>query len=474
MVIKLVNVAAVGFLSIAVSLGAGSMSWLPPETHLVMKLFKPAGDAPPDYPSFREMMAFLTDSEELLGAVPDRWKEGAEDLVVGQWIEDGQRRQVAVLSGEVGTFRGETGGHVAAAVAPGVAIFGMPQAVARCLQTQGRNALLSELQDSIEARFREPAAGWAWMGGDWPGFARDEESWPAWTLRGALTQLRSSALLTSVSGDRFRFLTTTDGGDSEVAAFLAAELKAHLATIGPGDNSPIQKSLDESTVRLEGRRVVLQLDLSGSVLRQLARSQNAQQVFRWRLGSAVREKRESILDLASMLELEKGSRVADVGAGRGFLAVRLARLVGEQGRVFAVDVSERALEAIRGRSDFEAYPQLETVLGAEDDPKLPNGSLDAAIIINAFHEMPKHEEMLRATRDSLRPGGRLLLLEPYSLDTRTKPRDQQVERHHLAPELVEAELTEMGFEILRRDDDFVKPDDPASPRRDGLVLGRKP
>ncbi len=461
------------FLLLTSAWGSEAISWLPPDTGIVLKLGAESA-ASEEGRAFRRMMGFVTGTEELVGAFGEALDQTPSEVIVGQWRRNGVTHRAAVVAG--GFDPRETGkGFVIAQVAPEVAVLGSPQAVAQCLATEGRSALLAELQHSIEGRSPQPSVGWSWTRGDW--FLSDSTTvpaWPAWTLQGSLDDLRSSTLEASAANGQIRVRILANISDAASARFLAAELKEHLEVVGPGDESPMQAFLNQSLVGWEGPRVSLNLELSGEVLQALAASQNARRLFRWELSGALREQREQVSELAELLQIGEGSRVADIGSGRGFLTVRLARLVGESGRAFAVDISQPALDAIRGRLDADLYPQLETVLGEEASPKLAAGSLDAAIIINAYHEMPKHEEMLEAIRNALRPGGRLLLLEPYSLETVEEPREEQVKVHNLSPALVESELEGAGFEIVRRIDEFVKPEDASAPQRNGLVLAMSP
>ena len=77
---------------------------------------------------------------------------------------------------------------------------------------------------------------------------------------------------------------------------------------------------------------------------------------------------ERVMDI---LKITEGKTVADIGAGSGWFTVRAAKRTGEKGKVFAVEISEDALQYINERKQKENLPNIETVLGAEDDPKLP-------------------------------------------------------------------------------------------------------
>jgi predicted methyltransferase len=105
------------------------------------------------------------------------------------------------------------------------------------------------------------------------------------------------------------------------------------------------------------------------------------------------------------LQIGEGSVVADLGAGGGWFTVRLARRVGPNGRVYAEDIQKQMIEAIDRRVQRERLPWVKTVLGTPTDPKMPAGSLDAVLIVDAYHEVEQPVTLLRNIAKSLKPGG---------------------------------------------------------------------
>jgi predicted methyltransferase len=170
---------------------------------------------------------------------------------------------------------------------------------------------------------------------------------------------------------------------------------------------------------------------------------------------APRDQWQRPTDVFEALGLTEGSVVADLGAGGGWFTTRLARAVGSNGRVYAVDVNPISLRELR-----EALPKeltnIEIVRGEENDPKLPAGQLDAVLVVNAYHEFAEYAAVLARVREALRPGGRLVLIEPTPLRAEDTTRAAQAKRHQIAIEFAEADLAEAGFEIVRKDLSFVK------------------
>ena len=105
------------------------------------------------------------------------------------------------------------------------------------------------------------------------------------------------------------------------------------------------------------------------------------------------------------LQIGENSVVADLGAGGGWFTVRLAHRVGPNGRVYAEDIQPQMIESIQRRRDRENLPNVETVLGTAVDPKLPAGSLDAVLIVDAYHEIEQPVALLKNVAKALKPGG---------------------------------------------------------------------
>jgi precorrin-6B methylase 2 len=167
-----------------------------------------------------------------------------------------------------------------------------------------------------------------------------------------------------------------------------------------------------------------------------------------------REQDQRVDDVLKALGVGAGSMVADIGAGQGFYTVRLARAVGDQGKVIAVDISDSALRQLRARVERDGLKNVEIIEGAADDPRLPAASLDAALIVNAYHEMTEYEAMLKKIRAALKPSGRLVILEPISPSRRRAARAQQTREHEIAPELVIGDLRDAGFKISNLEEPF--------------------
>ena len=169
-------------------------------------------------------------------------------------------------------------------------------------------------------------------------------------------------------------------------------------------------------------------------------------------------------DLVTHLGIREGSRVADVGCGQGQFSVILSRVVGPSGHVWCEDI-----EKSPGREVKRHHAKNVTVVrGLADDPKLPVGSLDAVLMVIAYHEMPQYQAMMRHVREALKPGGRLVILDIKPNRTGARPREKQAGNHVLSPDLAAREIAAAGFRIVTRDDAFV--DDPDSEQVNWLIV----
>jgi ubiquinone/menaquinone biosynthesis C-methylase UbiE len=180
-------------------------------------------------------------------------------------------------------------------------------------------------------------------------------------------------------------------------------------------------------------------------------------------------------DVVRQLAVHDGSRVADVGCGAGEFSVILSHVVRASGRVYCEDiVDEKDWGLSRAKANLKKQHVKNVVIirGAADDPKLPRDSLDAVLIVNAYHEMPQYQPMLRHIRESLKPGGRLVILDNMPHRTGQRPREKQADNHVLSPDLAAGELQAAGFHILDREDTFI--DDPDSESSHWLIAAERP
>ena len=162
------------------------------------------------------------------------------------------------------------------------------------------------------------------------------------------------------------------------------------------------------------------------------------------------------------LKIPKGASVADIGAGSGYMTVRLAKRVGPAGTVYANDLQPQMLEMLRRRLEKEKITNVTLVQGTVDDPKLPPASVDLELMVDVYHELSQPQVMLRALRQALKPGGRLVLLEYRKEDPSIPIRLE----HKMTVAEAKMEVEAEGFTLSKVDE--------ALPRQHILIFTVKP
>lgn len=158
--------------------------------------------------------------------------------------------------------------------------------------------------------------------------------------------------------------------------------------------------------------------------------------------SRTRDEWQRPAEVFDALGIKPGQRVADLGSGSGYFTFRLAARVGADGKVYAVDVDEEAIKKVQQRKEHEKLEQVEAILSAPDDPRLPAG-LDAVLIVDTYHEIREYERVMQAVFRALKSGGRLGLIDGEGPSGR--PRTEYHRLHVIPADLVREEITRQGF-----------------------------
>jgi len=156
-----------------------------------------------------------------------------------------------------------------------------------------------------------------------------------------------------------------------------------------------------------------------------------------------REREESPTKAIELLDLKPGMVIADIGAGVGYYSIRMARKVGPEGKVYAVDIQPEMLALLRKRLEQRKINNVEMVLGTETDPKLPLNTIDLAIMVDVYHELAQPQRMLRKLRQILKDDGRLVLLEFRKEDPYVPIRPE----HKMSVAEAKIELEDEGFTL---------------------------
>ena len=149
-----------------------------------------------------------------------------------------------------------------------------------------------------------------------------------------------------------------------------------------------------------------------------------------------------------LLGVSTGKNVADIGAGSGWFTVIAAKRVGPTGRVLAVDINPEAISYINKRAQNEGLSNVTTVSGSADNPNLPLGTIDAALLLKTYHEVAKPVDLMRNLRPALRPGARIGIID----------RNGNGENHGISSKVVISEMDSAGYRLAGEHDDLVKDD----------------
>jgi ubiquinone/menaquinone biosynthesis C-methylase UbiE len=160
-----------------------------------------------------------------------------------------------------------------------------------------------------------------------------------------------------------------------------------------------------------------------------------------------RDERLQIQRVMDLLGLKHGSAVADLGAGSGWFTVRAAAKVGPAGTVYAEDINPEAVRYIDKRIQKEKLPNVRTILGTPDDPKLPSDSIDAVLMLKVYHEVAHPTVLLANLKPALKPGAKIGIID----------RNGNGADHGLNSDVVKREMQAAGFKLVGSYD-FTKAD----------------
>ena len=208
---------------------------------------------------------------------------------------------------------------------------------------------------------------------------------------------------------------------------ISLVLTAALAPALPGSSSDRS---DQGPPRYKGRIIAPVMSASGAD---------------W-LNRPERERMEMPDRLLDALKIKPGMTVADVGAGIGYFSWRIARRVGPEGRVLAVEIQPEMLERLAAEMRKRDIRNVRSILGRPTDPVLPAQSVDLALLVDVYHEFRHPEAMVSGIRDSLKDDGRMVLVEYRGEDPTVPIRPE----HKMTVKQVLLEILPMGFRLQSR------------------------
>lgn len=167
-------------------------------------------------------------------------------------------------------------------------------------------------------------------------------------------------------------------------------------------------------------------------------AENWAQVFDDPKRGASQKPHEVIMALA----LKPDAVVADIGSGTGYFSVRFAHAV-PQGRVYGIDVEPDMVKYLAERVKREKLGNVTAIAAAPDDPRLPEKA-DLIIMVDVFHHIAERARYLKKLQGSLKPGGRLAII-----DFRMDSPDGPPRSARIAPDRVKTELKSAGYALVQ-------------------------
>lgn len=153
---------------------------------------------------------------------------------------------------------------------------------------------------------------------------------------------------------------------------------------------------------------------------------------------AQRDRLGEAADVIRITGIRPGMAVADIGTGGGYYVLKLAPVVGPQGRVYAQDVSQTALTQVRQRVERAGHANVRYVRGSHANARLPAASVDVVLMVHMYHEIEQPYLLLDRLRGSLKPGGRIAIVDL----------DRPSEAHGMPKSLLTCEVKAVGYELV--------------------------
>lgn len=158
-----------------------------------------------------------------------------------------------------------------------------------------------------------------------------------------------------------------------------------------------------------------------------------------------RDENLQINRVMDILKIKDAAVVADIGAGSGWFTTRAAKRT--KGAVYAVEINQEYINYINERAKRENLPNVKTVLGTENDPKLPEKAVDSVLILKTYHEIGEPIRLMKNLKKSLKSGALVGIID----------RNGKGDDHGIDSEQVVKEMAQAGFALVENYD-FVKPD----------------
>jgi ubiquinone/menaquinone biosynthesis C-methylase UbiE len=162
----------------------------------------------------------------------------------------------------------------------------------------------------------------------------------------------------------------------------------------------------------------------------------------------VREAEEGPSQMREQLQVKPGMVVCDMGCGNGYHTLPLAEMVGEKGKVYAVDVQPEMIEMLKQNIESKGLKNIVPINSLYHDPKLPPNTCDMILLVDVYHEFDHPVQMLAGMRAALKPDGQLVLVEFRAEDENVPIKPE----HKMTKAQISKEMNANGFKLVREYD----------------------
>lgn len=157
--------------------------------------------------------------------------------------------------------------------------------------------------------------------------------------------------------------------------------------------------------------------------------------------SRKKSKTNKIIDV---IKIMKGNKIADIGSGGGYFTIRFAKLVGDEGHIYAIDTNSEFLKYIKLQADKNDLKNITIIQADDDKPKLPKEKLDFIFLRNVYHHIPNRLKYLQILGDGLGKDGKIIIIEHNGSGYLNF---NKLFGHYIKPEIIKNEMKKAGYII---------------------------
>ena len=157
--------------------------------------------------------------------------------------------------------------------------------------------------------------------------------------------------------------------------------------------------------------------------------------------SRKKSKANKVIDI---IKIMKGNKIADIGSGGGYFTIRFAKLVGDEGHIYAIDTNSEFLKYIKLQADKNDLKNITTIQADDDKPKLPKEKLDYIFLKNVYHHIPNRLKYLQILGEGLGKDGKIIIIEHNGSGYLNF---NKLFGHYIKPEIIKNEMKKVGYII---------------------------